>query len=130
MENCIFCKIINGEIPCDKIYENNDFLAFLDIAPVSDGHLLIIPKKHVAWMQEADNTMVGDIFILAKKLMTAQKTSLGADYINVSVVGKDVPHFHVHLIPRMLNDNLLPWPTQKYKEGTAKSIAEKIISAL
>jgi len=61
MENCIFCKIIKGEIPSTKIYEDKNFLAFLDIQPVSDGHLLIIPKKHIVWMQDADDQTISEI---------------------------------------------------------------------
>ena len=73
MNDCIFCKIGNGEIPCKKIYEDEKFVSFLDIKPVSDGHLLIIPKKHVVWMQEADDETIGEIFKITKKLMLALK---------------------------------------------------------
>ena len=130
MENCIFCKIVEKEIPCTKIYEDGDFLAFLDIEPVMDGHLLIIPKKHIVWMQDASDEIVFGIFKLAKKLMHALKIGLGCDYVSVSVVGKDIPHFHVHLNPRLLNDRLPNWPTKKYKDGEMEQIAKKIIGAL
>ena len=70
MENCIFCKIAKGEIPADKIYEDKDFLVFLDIKPVSDGHLLIIPKKHFVWMQDADDETIkagwAPVFMISK----------------------------------------------------------------
>ena len=62
MENCIFCKIVKGEIPADKIYEDKDFLAFLDIRPVSHGHILIIPKEHIIWMQDVSDEMISKIF--------------------------------------------------------------------
>ena len=130
MENCIFCKIVEKEIPCTKIYEDGDFLAFLDIEPVMDGHLLIIPKKHIIWMQDASDEIISGIFKLAKKLMHALKIGLGCDYVSVSVVGKDIPHFHVHLNPRLLNDRLPNWPTKKYKDGEMEQIAKKIIGAL
>ena len=130
MENCIFCKIIKGEIPSNKVYEDKDFLAFLDIQPITDGHILIIPKKHVVWMQEADDKTITGIFKLAKKIMLAQKKSLGCDFIHLSVVGKDVPHFHVHLTPRYLNDGFVSWPTKKYKDGESSEVAKKIIAAL
>ena len=129
MENCIFCKIIKKEIPCTKVYEDDDFLAFLDIAPVMDGHLLLIPKKHIVWMQDADDETISKIFKLAKKLMHSLKKGLNCDYVSVSVVGKDVPHFHVHLNPRLLDDKLPNWPTKKYKEGEINEIAQKIIEA-
>ena len=130
MDNCIFCKIIKKEIPSAKVYEDNDFLAFLDIEPVSDGHLLIIPKKHVVWMQEADDETTSGIFKLAKKLMLAVKKGLPCDYVQVSVGGTDVPHFHVHLIPRYLNDGLSKFETKKYKDGETSEVAKKIIQAL
>ena len=130
MHDCIFCKIAKGEIPSEKIYEDDNFLAFLDIGPVSDGHTLIIPKKHIVWMQEADDKTISGIFKLAKKLMLSLKRGLQCDYVNISVAGIDVPHFHVHLIPRYLNDGLLKWPTKKYKEGEMKEVAKKLISML
>jgi len=130
MENCIFCKIASGEIPCDKIYEDKDFLVFLDIKPVSDGHLLIIPKKHIVWMQEADDTIISNIFILTKKIMLALKKSLPCDYVQESVVGNEIPHFHIHLIPRYLSDNFPNLPTKEYKEEQTKKLIEKITLAL
>lgn len=130
MENCIFCKIVKKEIPCAKVYEDDNFLAFLDIAPVMDGHLLIIPKEHVVWMQDASDNVISEIFKLAKKLMNALKKGLDCDYVSVSVVGKDIPHFHVHLNPRLLNDNLPSWPTKKYKEGEMEEVVKKITQAL
>ncbi len=130
MENCIFCKIVKGEIPCDKVYENENFFAFLDIQPVSDGHSLIVPKKHIVWMQDADDQIISDIFKLSKKLMLAIKKGVGSDYVQVSIVGKDVPHFHIHLIPRYFNDNLVQFPTKKYKGGEAKEVIKKITSSI
>ena len=126
MEDCIFCKIAKGEIPCKKIFENQKFLAFLDIKPVSDGHLLIIPRNHTTWMQETDDQTIGEIFILAKKLMLALKKGLPCDYVQESVVGNEVPHFHIHLIPRHNGDNFKNFPTKEYKEGEKESIAQKI----
>lgn len=130
MENCIFCKITKKEIPCTHIYEDEKFSAFLDIQPVSDGHLLIIPKKHIPWMQDADDETIAEIFKLSKKLMLATKKGLGCDYVQVSIVGKDVPHFHIHLIPRYFNDNLSQFPTKKYKDKESVEVAKKIISEL
>lgn len=130
MENCIFCKIVKKEIPCKKIYEDASFLSFLDIQPVSDGHMLIIPKKHIIWMQDADDKTVAEIFKLSKKLMLAIKNGIKCDYVQVSIVGKDVPHFHIHLIPRYFKDNLSQFPTKKYKDGESKEAARKIIEAL
>ena len=130
MENCIFCKIVNKEIPCTKIYEDENFLTFLDIQPVSDGHLLVIPKKHITWMQDADDETVSEIFKLSKKLMLAIKSGIGCDYVQLSIVGKDVPHFHIHLIPRYFNDSLPMFPTKKYKDSESIEAAKKIIGVL
>jgi histidine triad (HIT) family protein len=129
MEDCIFCKIIKKEIPCDKIYENDNFLAFLDIQPVSSGHILIIPKIHTAWMQEVDDFTVSEIFKLSKRLMLAIKNELKCDYVQLSVGGTDVPHFHVHLIPRYFDDGFPKFKTKKYKDGEADEIIKKITSS-
>ena len=129
MENCIFCKIIKEEIPCIKIYENKNFLSFLDIQPVSDGHLLLIPKKHIVWMQNANDETISEIFKLSKKLMLAIKKGIACDYVQLSIVGKDVPHFHVHLIPRYFKDSLPMFPTKKYKDKESNEAAKKIIGA-
>ena len=67
MQDCIFCKIAKGETPSNKIYEDKDFLVFLDVKPVSDGHLLIISRKHIAWMQDVDDETISEIFKLTKK---------------------------------------------------------------
>jgi len=130
MENCIFCKIGKGEIPCDKVYEDKDFLVFLDIKPVSHGHILIIPKKHFTWMQEADDEIISEIFKLTKKMMLALKKGLPCDYVQESVVGNEIPHFHIHLIPRHHGDNFRNFPTKEYGEGEEKKIIEKITQAL
>jgi len=128
--NCIFCKIIKGEIPCHKIFEDKNSLVFLDIKPVNHGHLLIIPKKHIVWMQEADDKTIGDVYKLAKKMMLALKKSLKCDYIQLSVVGNEVPHFHVHLIPRYYGDNFRNFPTKEYKKLEAKRTINKITQAI
>lgn len=130
MENCIFCKIIKKEIPCTKVYEDKNFLAFLDIKPVSDGHLLIVPKKHIVWMQDADDETISEIFKLTKKLMLAIKKSLNCDYVQVSVVGNEVPHFHIHLIPRYHGDVFHNFQTKEYKDKESDEAAKKIIQAL
>jgi len=131
MENCIFCKIAKGEIPADKIYEDKDFLAFLDIRPVSHGHILIIPKEHIVWMQDVGDEMISKIFILTKKIMIAVRKGLSCDYVLESVAGNEVPHFHIHLIPRYFNDGLQEFPRINYEDdGHQKEIKEKIIRAL
>ena len=127
MPDCIFCKIINGKIPCDKVYENLDILAFLDINPVNKGHLLIIPKKHYQWMYDVPDEVLSKVFVKSKYLMKSLKESMKADYVALSVVGVDIPHFHVHLVPRYKNDGMKDfWPTRKYENNEGKETAEKI----
>jgi histidine triad (HIT) family protein len=126
MNDCIFCKIIKGEIPSYKIYEDESFVSFLDINPVSKGHALIIPKNHIEWMHEAEDNLIKEIFVLTKKMMLNIKENLQCDYVQVSVVGKDVPHFHVHLIPRNLGDDIHHKEILKYKDGEVEEIINKI----
>jgi histidine triad (HIT) family protein len=132
MKNCIFCKIAKGEVPCDKIYEDKSFMVFLDIQPVSHGHILIIPKKHFVWMQDVDDETISEIFKLTKKVMLAIKKGLGCDFVQVSVVGNEVPHFHIHLIPRFINDHLhqYSFPRGKYKDRESSELIEKITRVL
>ena len=129
--NCIFCKIVLGEIPCTKVYGDNSFLAFLDIHPVADGHLLLIPKEHYTWMHEAPDSLIADIFVTTKKLMNTMRKGLPCDYVQVVVVGEGVSHFHIHLIPRFTGDAPHSDPTHQYASiEEAESFASKIKSAL
>ncbi len=129
-EKTIFKKIIDKEIPATIVYEDEIFLAFLDIAPVSKGHTLLIPKEEYTWMQDLPDELVGQLFIKAKELMMAIKQGLLCDYVQISVVGKDVPHVHIHLIPRFFNDELHGWRTGNYGEGEMQNYKDKIQSAL
>ncbi len=124
--SCIFCKIIKGVIPAEKIYADKKVLAFLDINPVAPGHILIIPKKHHVLMPDVPDKLLGYCFIKAKGLMKQIKKAMRADYISVSVSGVDIPHFHIHLIPRKFNDKLKGWPTKIYRKGEIEKIAKKI----
>lgn len=129
-QNCVFCKIVKGEIPKKFVYEDKKFVVFLDIKPVNHGHLLIIPKKHIVWMQEADDKTITGIFKLTKKIMLALKKALKCDYVHESVTGNEVPHFHIHLIPRYYKDNFKTFPTKEYKEKEAKKIIRKITKVI
>ena len=125
--DCIFCKIIAGEIPAKKIYEDDKILAFLDINPVAYGHTLIIPKEHYQMMVDTPDELLCYCFQKSKELMIKIKEAMGADFVSVSVVGLDVPHFHIHLVPRKFSDNLANfWPTTKYTEGEMQKVGEKI----
>jgi len=93
METCIFCKIIAGKIPCHKIYEDADFLAFLDIRPMSAGHALVIPKEHHRWVWDVPNA--GAYFEVVKRIALAQKKAFGTDEVFSKIVGEEVPHAHI-----------------------------------
>lgn len=126
----VFGKIIRNEIPATKVYEDDTCLAFLDINLVTKGHTLLIPKEQYEWMHEVPDELITYLFIKTKILMKAIKASLGCDYVQISVVGKDVPHFHIHLIPRFFDDGLIGWKTSKYKDDEACTYAEKIKALL
>lgn len=129
--NCVFCKIIAGEIPSEKIYGDDKVLAFLDINPVNHGHVLVIPKTHYPLMTDTPDEVVAEMFVKSKQLMLAVKKATKADYVVVSVVGVDVPHFHIHLVPRYHDDGLAGfWPTKKYNEKEMGAVAKKIKFAL
>lgn len=96
-ENCIFCKIIKGEIPSYKVYEDDNFLAFLDINPQSPGHTQVIPKKHHRWVWDVPN--VGEYFEVAKKIAKAQQKAFETDWILSKIVGDEIPHAHIWIFP-------------------------------
>jgi len=103
MTDCIFCKIAKGEIPCYKLYENENFLAFLDIRPLNKGHTLIIPKEHHRWVWDIETP--GEFFEIAAHLANALKKTFGTDFVVSCIVGDEVPHAHIHLIPRFPDDS-------------------------
>ena len=105
MESCIFCKVVAGEIPAQKVYEDEQFVGFLDIHPVAEGHTLLIPKDHYQWFYELPDMLYDDLFRTVKKIVPMLKEKYRADYVKLGIVGVDVPHTHVHLIPRKIADN-------------------------
>ena len=132
MNECVFCKIVKGEIPADKIYEDNNFFAFLDINPNNPGHTLVIPKKHYENIYNLPDEILKNIAPLIKKIAIAVKNGVNADGINIimnndGAAGQIVPHAHFHVIPRFASDGLRHWPGKSYsnKEEVVKT-AEKI----
>lgn len=95
----IFSRIINGEIPCYKIAENDKFFAFLDINPVSKGHTLVVPKKEVDYIFTLGDEELGEMMVFAKKVAAAIEKAMPCKRIGVAVIGLEVPHAHIHLIP-------------------------------
>ena len=111
MDDCIFCKIIAGTIPSEKAHhEDERVVSFLDIHPVRPGHTLVVPEAHYQWFWELPDDLANDLFKVARKLALKLKEETGADYVQLSIVGKDVPHVHMHLIPRKFGDtkSLMP----------------------
>ncbi|MFH1450585.1 MAG: HIT domain-containing protein [archaeon] len=104
-QNCIFCKIAKNEIPSKKVYEDEKFVAFLDISPKSKGHALVIPKDHYESFLEMPGELEKEMFALAQKLGRKLKEKLSAKYVFLLVMGVDVPHTHVHLIPSYEGDS-------------------------
>ena len=99
MEETIFTKIVKGEIPCYKIAEDDRFFAFLDISPLAKGHTLVITKLQNDYIFDLDDQMLGDMMVFAKKVAKAMKQVLPCQRIGVAVIGIDVPHNHIHLVP-------------------------------
>ena len=95
----IFTKIVRGEIPAHKIAETSDFLAFLDIAPLAQGHILVIPKKEIDYIFDVEDALLAGLMLFAKKIARAQKAVIPCLRIGVAVIGVEVPHAHVHLVP-------------------------------
>ena len=109
-ENCIFCKIANGEIPSRTLYEDNDFRVILDLAPATKGHALILPKNHYKNLYEIEEETAAKVMPLEKKMAVEITQKLGCDGFNLmqnnnEIAGQTVFHFHMHLIPRYNNDN-------------------------
>lgn len=108
-ENCIFCKIANGEIPSKVVYEDEDFKVILDLGPATKGHALILPKEHAANLYELPDETASKVMVLAKKLGKQMVDNLKADGLNLvqnngEAAGQTVTHFHLHLIPRYRDD--------------------------
>lgn len=95
----IFSKIAAGEIPCHKVAENEEFFAFLDINPVAVGHTLVIPKKEVDYLFDIDDAMLGHMMAFAKRVARAQEAAITCKRVGLAVMGLEVPHAHIHLIP-------------------------------
>jgi len=109
-DNCIFCKLANGEIPTNSIYEDDNYKVILDMSPATKGHALILPKDHYRNMYEIPDEKAGEAFALASSLVKSMTKKLGADGFNIvqnneEVAGQTVFHLHIHLIPRYKNDN-------------------------
>ena len=127
----IFSKIVAGEIPAYKVAESNEFLAFLDIAPLAEGHLLVIPKEEVDSLFDLDDETYTGLMIFAKIVATAMKKAIPCNRIGVTVIGLEVPHAHIHLIPiNGLHDMDFTRPKLNFTPEEFEAIAEKIKAGL
>lgn len=132
----IFEKIIDREIPADIVYEDEICMAFLDINPVSKGHTLLISKHPYPWMTDVPDELIATIFIQAKNIMNGLIKSLECNFVQIGVVGADVPHFHIHLIPRYIKEDKTHIPPdmrhhEPYSDNQEKQLyIDKIKAAL
>lgn len=136
-EDCIFCKIVSGQIPGTKVYEDDKVLAFMDIAPLNRGHFLVVPKEHVETITEIDPQLYGHLASVICRLAKATQTAVKPDGMNVMQLnGKAgnqvVPHVHMHLVPRWKNDGLTicAWEPVIGDKVEISAVAEKIKESL
>lgn len=132
MDSCIFCKIAAGEIPSATLYEDADFRVILDIAPAAKGHAILLPKKHMSNLFEADEETLAKALPVIKKVSTALCETLHCDGINIlqnngEAAGQTVFHLHIHMIPRYKEDTVkIGWAHESYVDGEAAKLAEEI----
>ena len=133
-DNCIFCKLANGDIPTNTIFEDEDFRVFMDAAPATKGHALVVPKNHYADIYEIEPEILGKAAKVAQKVIKHATKVLGCEGYNLvqnngEVAGQTVFHYHLHLIPRykdMDNTNLLSWTPGEMSSEEAKELCEKL----
>jgi histidine triad (HIT) family protein len=132
MENCIFCKIIAGEIPSAKVYEDELVYAFLDISPINKGHVLVIPKEHHESVAAVDEATAGRMMKIGSRIGIALKRELEADAYNLhladgTAAGQVVMHAHLHIVPRWIEDGFhWNWRQLSYADGEMAEISEKL----
>ena len=131
-DDCIFCKMVAGQIPVTKIYEDEVVLVFLDIGPVSDGHTLVIPKQHFEKLHDCPTELLGQVGSRLGKIAKAVAGAMNSEAYNVlcnngRTAGQLIGHLHFHIIPRNTGDGLFKrWPSYKYPEGKIETIAAEI----
>lgn len=126
----IFTKIINGEIPCYKVAENNDFIAFLDVNPNAEGHTLVVPKQEINRLFDLDEELYNGLMSFSREVAIAMKKVMPCDRIGMAVIGLEVPHVHVHLIPLQAMEDIqfvkkVALEKEKFVE-IAKSISDNL----
>jgi len=131
MDDCIFCKIVKGELPSYTVYEDDIIKAFLDITPANEGHTLIIPKEHRKDLFDISDFELSRISSVAKKLALKYKEEIGMDFCNLiqstgAPAGQEVFHFHMHLVPRKENDGLNIWRGKQTKKPDFEELLKKL----
>ncbi len=131
MGDCIFCKIVKGDIPSSMLLEGKNFYSFLDIGPVSKGHALVVPKEHYETLTDIPDDVLAEMSKAVKTISNAINKAMNADGYNIqmnnySAAGQVVPHAHFHIVPRFKGDGLMLWPGKRYEEGELDKIHEKI----
>lgn len=130
MTNCLFCNILDGKIPANKVWENEDFFAFLDINPVNPGHVLLIPKKHVDYIFELEEPLYSKIFRASKELSGPIRKAMKAKRIGLALEGFSVPHAHIHLVPINKVNELNPDRAKKTTSEELSRVCKKIIKEI
>jgi histidine triad (HIT) family protein len=135
MENCLFCKIAKGEIPCEKIYEDEHTLAFLDIKPLNEGHTLVIPKAHSENILSIESAPLSHVMETVRRIAPVIKDATGASGVNIhsnngASAGQVVFHTHIHIIPRHERDGYKHWAHPEHLAVSLKETQEKILSTL
>jgi histidine triad (HIT) family protein len=132
MDECVFCRMAAGEIPVAKVYEDEAVFAFLDIGPISDGHTLVIPKRHCANLHECEPEVLAEVALRLGRIAGAVAAAMDADGYNVlcnngAAAGQVVEHLHFHIIPRKIGDGVFTqWPSYRYRKGQIEEIAARI----
>ena len=127
----IFSKIIAGEIPSYRIYEDENYYAFLDINPLSEGHTLVIPKVETDYLFDLDDDLLGNMMVFAKKVALAIDKTMECKRVGIAVLGLEVPHAHIHLVPiNNLHDIEFSRPKLKFSQEEFRAIAERISAAI
>ena len=127
----IFTKIINGEIPCYKVAENTDYFAFLDINPLREGHTLVVPKKEIDYVFDLDDNQLAGLILFSKKVAAAIKRVIPCNRIGIAILGLEVPHVHVHLVPMdTMEDINFKNPKLEFSPEEFRATAEKIRSKI
>jgi histidine triad (HIT) family protein len=135
-DNCLFCRIVSGDLPATVVYEDENSIAFLDHRPLFPGHSLLLPREHVETLGDLPRTLVGPFFETAQTLARAVELALEAEGTFVAMnnrVSQSVPHLHVHVVPRRRKDGLKGffWPRTKYKDDEEmKVVKDKIATAV